>query len=580
MDTTFVDGTVVEPDWLNDVNDLVYGFPSQSGNAGKVLGTNGTVLSWTTGGGSGSNSFGISVFDYIPANLHADIQDGTSVTDVTSYIQTAINTASHALTRVIYFPAGNYVVTTLYMFYDVTLNPGYNVDRNTSLSLIGEGVSPDYLGWGGFGGTTLISAATTGNILIVLPNSLDTGSRFGRDAYIEGFNFVGNTSNYLVVAEGIPSLQMKNCRFMQNNLAGSCLALATNYSSSIEDCLFTNIPVVNNVGVSTGYAINFSSNVQAGLLCFRDVSTGNFSIGLRISGITAEGTTGAGANWQNITAYNCQFSGSSYGVWVNTPSIAMVDQLSFIDCYWEGICTSFIADSTVSGGGGIANLKIHGSWCYGAGLTGPAIDLSAPKSYSIQNVHIQDCYNAFLNTLDIPSGGLGTYVADHITFTFPGGSGYPPSPVTLFTGKLPFLGVEYPVGGTNISLCDAIATTQPMTYRTNYPNGTSSSFQAGHVFSTHTKNYGVTSGTKALQSDGFPGVVHIRTNGATVIQLPSIAAGLPHGHTTYIKNIPSGTNTITVTTDPSDGGATVGTIAIGDDMTFTFYRDGTTTGWL
>ena len=53
--TNFVNGTPVVPDWLNDVDALVYGFPSQTGNSGKVLSTNGSVLSWINqSGGSGN----------------------------------------------------------------------------------------------------------------------------------------------------------------------------------------------------------------------------------------------------------------------------------------------------------------------------------------------------------------------------------------------------------------------------------------------------------------------------------------------------------------------------------------------
>lgn len=88
--TNFINGTPVVPAWLNDVNQFVYGFPSQTGNSGKVLGTDGTNLSWVaqSGGGGGAGYLGYK-------RLKADyglVGDGT--TDDTVAFRAAIAAAA------------------------------------------------------------------------------------------------------------------------------------------------------------------------------------------------------------------------------------------------------------------------------------------------------------------------------------------------------------------------------------------------------------------------------------------------------------------------------------------------------
>ena len=100
--TTFVNGTPIVPAWLNDVNTLVYGFPSQTGQAGKVLGTNGSVLSWVAQSAS-AGGFKNAVVDFSC--------DNTGVNDTTTALQNAITTCENN-GWALFMPNGTYKVSS------------------------------------------------------------------------------------------------------------------------------------------------------------------------------------------------------------------------------------------------------------------------------------------------------------------------------------------------------------------------------------------------------------------------------------------------------------------------------------
>ncbi|MGR4893336.1 glycosyl hydrolase family 28-related protein [Sphingopyxis sp. LARHCG72] len=87
----------------------------------------------------------VDVLDFIPGSLHANIRAGTNTTDLTTYIQKAIDSLQ---TRggTVYFPAGRYKTTdTLTMRSGVDiLGSGRHIDFNGGLNLYGSWI--DYQG--------------------------------------------------------------------------------------------------------------------------------------------------------------------------------------------------------------------------------------------------------------------------------------------------------------------------------------------------------------------------------------------------------------------------------------------------
>jgi len=106
-DTTFVNGTVVEPDWLNDVNDTVYNYISPL--TGGVARTQ-----------ANKNQDLVSLFDCLSSAQKADVQARTFTLDLTSTITAFIANGGR-----FFVPVGGYGLAT-----------GFSIPAN--VELIGE----------------------------------------------------------------------------------------------------------------------------------------------------------------------------------------------------------------------------------------------------------------------------------------------------------------------------------------------------------------------------------------------------------------------------------------------------------
>ena len=132
-DTTFIDrSTPIVADWLNDVNDTVYGLPSTaSGKGAALVGSEdaGGYYTGTTAEAQLQEIGGMvpgavrTMLSFIPEAYRAAIIAGTSTQDVTSYINTALSTVNAVL-----MTDGLYNVT------------GFNVPAGKRLLTTGQGV--------------------------------------------------------------------------------------------------------------------------------------------------------------------------------------------------------------------------------------------------------------------------------------------------------------------------------------------------------------------------------------------------------------------------------------------------------
>jgi len=291
---------------------------------------------------------------------------GDGATDDTIAIQAAINAASNSMHREIYFPAGKYNYTKLYCYYDAVLNPAYNVNRNGELTFTGDGISPEN---GGSCGTILYTTITSGDALNVGSAANDVVPYNTRDFIARDISFEGATSGTLVLARGVVSARFEGCQFVQSNIAGTALWGTTNYFGVVEKCRFQN----RASGTPTGDAIKFGTTISAGLFTLRDCNISGFANSLNMYS----------GQWQLLNIESSELSCTAYGVYVNGET----QILNLSGTYFEGTCTSFIADTANNK---IKNLNMFGCWALGSGLSGPAVNLNAPNSVQIIGGYSQD----------------------------------------------------------------------------------------------------------------------------------------------------------------------------------------------
>lgn len=479
--------------------------------------------------------------------------DPTGTADSTDAIQSAINKASNSDGRVVYIPAGKYNYTNIYCFYDASLNPDFNEDRDGEITIIGDGISPE--DGSGFTGSVLYCTNATGDGFIVGNAGQDASPYPSRDFVCEGISFEGNNSGALVLCRGVISPKFDNVQFRHSNDAGTGLWITTAFFGTITRARFKNV----GAGTKTGSAIYFGTTIASGLFTMRDVNIAGFSIGLNFYA----------GDWQLMSAYDSEFSGTDYAIYIGG---GRLQTLNLYGCYFEGSSTSYI--KSVSGSF-LQQVQLNGCWFFALGATDPCIDLHEPSSVIITNTMAQDLRSAFLNIPSIPSGGVPNYMCQGVLLTT---SIATPSAVTYFTGYIPALfGVQYPVNDPNVTLYPS--TERPIEYDPS--SATSSWISAGHLLETKVKDYGaVAGGSIDLAGDGYIAMAWLyNITTPTTVYLPAIATGIPHGFTaTVTSGDASGVNPV-VKTAIADGAATIATLSPGEQRKFVFFNDGVTTGW-
>jgi hypothetical protein len=150
-DTNFVNGTVVEPAWLNDVNDTVYGLPdstSATKGAGLVSGPNHQYNYAVNTLGEFLNDLP-SFMAFVPAAERAAIRARTSTYDLTSLLDSVFGLGIVKLR----FPEGKYYftgnVTASWSGTPVNLvgeGAAYAVDTGTVFEFTGSGAFIEYDG--------------------------------------------------------------------------------------------------------------------------------------------------------------------------------------------------------------------------------------------------------------------------------------------------------------------------------------------------------------------------------------------------------------------------------------------------
>lgn len=336
--------------------------------------------------------FGINVLDYISTTEWAAIANGSSSTNVASGIQSAINAAIASNTRVIFFPAGTYIVNTT-----LSIPAG-------RISLIGEGLPSEETHLGG-----TILKSTAGNTILQVGSGTGKAPNF----WCEGMHFMGETTSALVVLRYCPASNFVNCGFV--NLTGDGLELNTCYTSTLDKVHFNPNRFSTSAGSNAAVRTKVASGTSpGGLLTFRDVSVGQgFAYGLFI-----------GSSWQQMSLQDSEFAGSKVAVFAD----AGIDALNISGCYFEGTCQAFVADAFDGAAkAGIRNFTFENCWMLGGGLSGgshvAAISLSNPSTVHIANYFMHSTTKPLLHIASKPSGWYSAY-AGSVSYTSLGGNLY------------------------------------------------------------------------------------------------------------------------------------------------------------
>lgn len=111
-DTTFINGTVIEPEWLNDVNDAAYGIgdTSSAATGDALVGVKSTATGSVATTQHEVNARFVSVFDFLSSAQKTAVLARTGAIDCTAAIQAAITHMGTLNGGTLWFPAGVYPI--------------------------------------------------------------------------------------------------------------------------------------------------------------------------------------------------------------------------------------------------------------------------------------------------------------------------------------------------------------------------------------------------------------------------------------------------------------------------------------
>jgi len=279
----------------------------------------------------------VSVFDFMTAAQIADVKSGAFTLDVTSAVQTAINSAaslgpSNYPGANIYFPAGRYKITS-------TLTVPTNAPTQAFISFYGEG-SPSNLEWAGATDAPTLFFPHSSDRMHIFVDKLNftgenlgggvfrgIGIRFGTPATPSGFvvNFSVTNCKFNILSTCIEAHGESDLALIQKNYIGGFSTAGIKYFQS--NC--------------SGWQIiaNHFRSGQVGSTCIIGDSTGNGSSWL-ITGNVLQSATGKGIlsmrNITNVTVLNnyCENSGAgllgdlSPFIFTNCRNVTLEDNLT------------------------------------------------------------------------------------------------------------------------------------------------------------------------------------------------------------------------------------------------------------
>jgi hypothetical protein len=319
---------------------------------------------------------------------------GDGVTDDTAAIQAAINWASHNGFPDVYAPKGKYRISTIYLTYDATLNPGFNSSAIGRIRLIGAGRMTNndianYAGGNVSTGTIFDSTATTLAAIVLSTAAQEGGSYPVRQQELRDLSVVANTSGYVIQNFAAPQLSLlSGVAVAQLGTVGGGVLWRSSWASKFE-----RVSISQPTGVvSAGSGLVLGANIFAGLFSFDDCS---------FNGYTNTAVLGASQTSTNFAFKMCGFENADQcGVLINGSQ----RNVAFDNCYFEFNKLSHLKIS-LSSGAAVRNLSVRDCFFFGGNSAAvapsePMINLNQALTADIANCHFSRpwtslIYNAY-----------------------------------------------------------------------------------------------------------------------------------------------------------------------------------------
>ena len=252
---TFTSGTVIDKDWLNDVNTQTYG--GVSGALGTPYLPTGTGTVLTSVQELLNNSVSTSIFNFLSDTEKTDVVAGTRTNDLQAKFQTAVNTCMlfgwnlHIPSHAKSIKIGSPVVID------------YTVLGTGTLSIWGDAVKGYYQGGAG---SELYYSGTTGYIFQVTGRLADVGGTnegSPMSVSFEGINFAGNNSAYGACSfsrASFCSVRKNNFYGFGNTTNGTVVVSASGVTVGSPIAFCGEIDIVDNHFASSGRCVVLTGN--------------------------------------------------------------------------------------------------------------------------------------------------------------------------------------------------------------------------------------------------------------------------------------------------------------------------------
>jgi hypothetical protein len=248
---------------------------------------------------------------------------GDGVTDDTAAIQAAINSSSKSGTTV-YIPDGTFNVSSLYLYYDATLNPGYEVGYEGRVKIVGEGsvdisilkrfLDPSF---SSKRGTILNYTGTTGSLLY---GSSISGSPYpSRKIQLEGITFVSGSVDFALDFVACPEAETLGCGVAITNAVGKGVRLGSTWLNTHRKLqIFMDSSLSPTAG---SVALQVDGDIPAGICNFYDCVFDKFEIGINIT---------ISQVFAPINFTGCAFQSCTIAIKNSNSCVLNLD-----NCYWE-----------------------------------------------------------------------------------------------------------------------------------------------------------------------------------------------------------------------------------------------------
>ena len=303
----FTTGTVIDSEWLNDVNNATY-----AGSA--VYQPEGTGAVATTVQEKLRQQ--VSAFDFMSSAQITAVQAYTYTSDVTAALQSAMDAAWESRAD-LFIPSGGYLVTGL------TLPGTYPTldQRDRAIRVYGQGYGNGYAN--GNAGGTVLKSVTNAPVLadrepLPYPNAQGTYE-------IDHIRFDGNSSTPVVLINGLYGTASFHNNTIYQRGVGNGVEITYGAAFNFYENFITNRDfATTGLGAArVGVGLNFPEAWGSGLCTFHKNSVRGFLTAYVIGGSDVPYTT---------TISQCECSTTYNGIFIE----ATCDNTMIDSCYFEG----------------------------------------------------------------------------------------------------------------------------------------------------------------------------------------------------------------------------------------------------